>query len=319
MRTAFITGLTGQDGSYLADQLLAEGWSVHGLVRLSSDDGEQDVRAEVVQHAGDLTDEAALTSLVLDLMPDVIFNLGGISSVAYSWQEPVRTGLVSGIPVATLLSACWTAREASGKEIRMLQASSSEVFGVSNTQLQSETAPIKPVSPYGAAKAFGQQLIAIYRERGLHASSAILFNHESPRRPAQFVTRKITREVARIARGLSTSLTLGNLDVARDWGWAPDYVDAMVRIALAPAAADYVVATGKAHSVRDFVDAAFRAAGIEHWDGLVSLDARFARPADTPVMRGDNSKLRSELGWTPTKSFDEIVKLMVAHDLELLD
>jgi GDPmannose 4,6-dehydratase len=319
MPTALITGLTGQDGSYLADQLLSEGWSVHGLVRPSSEDGEQDIRPEVVRHLGDLTDESALSSLVLELTPDVIFNLGGISSVAYSWQEPVRTGLVSGLPVATLLNACWKVRESTGHEIRLLQASSSEVFGISRADIQSETTPIAPVSPYGASKAFAHHMVAIYRERGLHASSAILFNHESPRRPPQFVTRKITREVARIARGLSTSLSLGNLDVARDWGWAPDYVDAMVRIALAPTAADYVVATGAAHSVRDFVDAAFRAAGIEQWDDFVSLDARFARPADTPVMRGDSSNLRSELGWAPTKTFDEIVQVMVAHDLDLLD
>lgn len=319
MPTAFITGLTGQDGSYLADRLLADGWSVHGLVRRSSEDGEQDVRPEVIQHPGDLTDEASLTSLIQHLMPDVIFNLGGISSVAYSWKEPVRSGLVTGIPVATLLNACWTVREAAGKQVRLLQASSSEIFGISSEELQSEATRIAPVSPYGAAKAFGHQLVSIYRERGLHASSAILYNHESPRRPPQFVTRKITQEVARIARGRSTSLSLGNLDAARDWGWAPDYVDAMIRIALAPTPADYVVATGTAHSVRDFVDAAFRAAGIEHWDGLVSLDPQFARPVDTPVMRGDSGKLRSELGWAPTKTFDEIVQLMVEHDLDLLD
>jgi len=318
MPIALVTGVTGQDGSYLADQLLAEGWEVHGLVRSLIVEGEQEVRSEVTRHVGDLVDEDRLIGLVSDLSPDVVFNLAGISSVAFSWKEPVKTGVISGVAVATLLKACWQLRESRGKEVRMVQASSSEMFGHPTAELQSEMTPLAPVSPYGAAKVFGHQLVAIYRERGLHASSVILFNHESPRRPTTFVTRKITSEVAKISLGLSQSLSLGTLDAARDWGWAPDYVDAMVRVAQAPAAKDYVVATGIAHTVRDFVNASFEAVGITDWEHLVSLDPEFARPTEVTVMRGDSSRIRTELGWHPTKSLDEIVALMTAHDLSLL-
>jgi GDPmannose 4,6-dehydratase len=202
--------------------------------------------------------------------------------------------------------------------VRFVQASSAEIFGRTSRVPQDETTPVRPLTPYGAAKAYAHHLVGVYRARGLHASSCILYNHESPRRPQTFVTRKISVAAARIARGLQDELAMGNLDARRDWGWAPDYVGAMMSAARDPLGRDYVIATGISHSVRDFVAAAFRAAGISDWEKYVTLDPRFARPSDAPELVGDSTRAREMLGWSPTVTFDEVVTRMVEHDLALL-
>lgn len=317
MTRAFITGVTGQDGSYLAEHLLAAGWELHALVRSATPRDEQPLVAGVTGHAGDLADAASVGRIIDEVEPDVVFNLAGISSVAQSWEQPELTARITGQSVAVMLDAAWRLQERLGREVRFVQASSSEIFGAATQIPQTESTPIKPVSPYGAAKAYAHHLVGVYRGRGLLASAAVLYNHESPRRPSSFVTRKITMAVASIAVGASDSLSLGNLDVRRDWGWAPDYVDALSRIGMAPEAGDFIVATGEAHSVREFVGAAFAAAGIDDWEHLVSLDPRFARPVDAPEMIGDSSLLRDRLGWAPTIGFDELVARMVTHDLAL--
>lgn len=313
MPSALVTGASGQDGGYLVERLLEDGWDVSALVR-----GDDSALASAVRpFEGDLRDAAGLGRIVAEAAPDTVFHLAGLSSVALSWQEPVLTAEVTGTAVAALLEASLSLQESSGRPVRFVQASSSEIFGAATENPQTESTPLRPVSPYGAAKAFAHLLVGVYRGRGLHASSGILYNHESPRRPDAFVTRKITAGVAAIAVGAASELSLGNLDVRRDWGWAPDYVDALVRASRADEAGDYVIATGVSHSVREFVAAAFAAAGIDDWEHLVVLDPRFARPVDAPEMRGDASRARSVLGWEPTVAFEEIVARMVAHDLDL--
>ena len=317
---ALVTGATGQDGSYLVEQLLAEGAEVHALVRdAEGAHGVTSLPSGVHGHVADLADGSTLEALVADVKPCEIYNLGGLSSVALSWQEPGRTAQVSGVAVGYLLQAAFELQESSGATVRFVQASSAEIFGHAEQVPQDEETPVRPLTPYGAAKAYAHHLVAVYRARGLSASSCILYNHESPRRPETFVTRKITAGAARIAAGLDRELALGNLDARRDWGWAPDYVAAMVLAARAGAARDYVIATGTAHSVRDFVAQAFRAAGIEDWDAYVTLDARFARPSDAPEQRGDPSRARQLLGWSPTVPFEDLVTRMVEHDRQLLD
>ncbi|TFD39216.1 GDP-mannose 4,6-dehydratase [Cryobacterium sp. TMT1-19] len=318
MASVIVTGITGQDGSYLAERLLGDGWDVHAIVREEPHRFEQEVVAGVSVHRGDLLDSESLRATIDEVEPDLIVNLAGISSVAQSWSQPELTARVTGFAVSSLLAAAWDLQERLGRPVRFVQASSSEMFGAATELPQTERTAIAPISPYGAAKAYAHHLVGVYRGRGLFAASAILYNHESPRRPETFVTRKITQEVARIKKGTSTELLLGNLDARRDWGWAPDYVDALVRIARADVADDFIVATGVDHSVRDFVAAAFAAVGISEWEHLVALDPRFARPVDAPVMLGDSSKLRSTLGWSPTRSFEQVVAAMVTHDLELL-
>ena len=307
--TAFITGIGGQDGSYLAERLLADGMEVHALV-LEADGHPAHCPDEVVLHAGDLGDVEATRRLVREIAPREVYNLAAISSVAQSWDEPDRTAHVNGLAAVALMES---AREVDG--VRLVQASSAEIFGDAATSPQDEATPIAPVNPYGAAKAFAHLSARVFRQRDLHVSSAILYNHESPRRHPRFVTRKITSTVAAIARGEADELVLGNIDVRRDWGWAPDYVDAMVRAARADEPGDYVVATGRSHSVRDFVAAAFAAAGIDDWEHLVQQDASFFRPADPAELVGDASRARDELGWAPTVDFAEIVRRMVAADL----
>jgi GDPmannose 4,6-dehydratase len=316
---AFVTGATGQDGSYLVEQLLAEGAEVHALVRsaehgthASSSLGEQ-----IRRHIGDLTAGREIEALVAEIEPTEIYNLGGLSSVALSWQEPALTAQVTGVAAGHLLKAAHEQQERTGRPVRFVQASSAEIFGHSEQVPQREDTPIRPVTPYGAAKAYAHHLVGVYRARGLLASSCILYNHESPRRPESFVTRKITAGAARIARGLQRDLALGNLDSRRDWGWAPDYVAAMVLAVRAAEPRDYVIATGVSHSVRDFVAAAFRAAGVDEWERHVSLDPRFARPSDAPEQVGDAGLARTVLGWEPTVLFDDIVDRMVEHDLAL--
>ncbi len=315
-RIALITGVTGQDGSYLAERLLTDEWEVHALVRGVSADGEHPVDPRVVRHVGDLTDTRSVGHVMGTVSPDLVVNLAAISSVAASWEEPVATAEINGVAVVSLLDAAWRLQETEGKPVRFVQASSAEIFGAASDVPQNESTAIRPVSPYGAAKALAHHAVGVYRARGLFAASGILYNHESPRRPASFVTRKITQGVARVAAGLEDSLSLGNLDAVRDWGWAPDYVDALLRIGAADRPNDYVVATGVAHTVRDFVAAAFAAAGIDDWEPVVRVDERFVRPNDAPEMRGDASRIKADLGWAPTIGFDEIVARMVRHDLQ---
>jgi GDPmannose 4,6-dehydratase len=315
-----VTGATGQDGSYLVEQLLAEGAEVHALVRAGTHGPtETPVPEQVYQHVGDLTDGPALESLVAEVAPTEIYNLGGITSVALSWQEPGLTAQVTGVPVGHLLKAAHEQQERSGDPVRFVQASSAEIFGHAVQVPQDESTLVAPVTPYGAAKAYAHHLVGVWRARGLHASSCILYNHESPRRPDAFVTRKITMGAARIARGLQDELALGNLDSRRDWGWAPDYVRAMVLAARADSPGDYVVATGIAHSVRDFVATAFQTAGIDDWERHVTLDSRFARPSDAPEQVGDAARARARLDWSPTVAFQEVVARMVRYDLDLID
>ncbi|NEM91341.1 GDP-mannose 4,6-dehydratase [Galbitalea soli] len=318
MTTALITGITGQTGSYLCEQLLAAGVRVHGLVR-DADDLEPSFRERSPQallHTGDLASADGLRRLVDEVEPDTIYNLGGLTSVAASWDDPDAVGLINGLRVGTLLQAARDLGRRRGEPVAVVQASTAEMFGNAAQVPQTESTPIAPVNPYGAAKAYAHHLVGVYRAAGVPASSCILYNHESPRRPVTFVTRKITRGVARIAAGLDDALVLGNLDAERDWGWAPDYADALVRAAGHPG--DYIIATGERHTVRDFVGAAFAAVGIAEWSGLVVQDPRFMRPQDAPTQLGDARRAREVLGWEPRVRFDEIVRRMVENDVALI-
>jgi GDPmannose 4,6-dehydratase len=313
---ALVTGVTGQDGGYLAERLLADGYEVHGLVH-DGDAGVADLVArspEVVLHEGDLRDSASLAAALKAADPDEVYNLAGISSVAFSWEQPVLTADITALGAARLLEEARRLQDVRGREVRFVQASSAEIFG-SADGVQSESTPLRPTSPYGAAKAYVHQLVDVYRQAGLFAVSLVLFNHESPRRPPTFVTRKITRTVARIAAGQESELVLGNLDARRDWGWAPDYVDAMVRAARAEQAADFVVATGEAHSVREFALAAFARVGIADGEERIRVDASLVRPGDPAVLVGDATRAREVLGWEPTVPFEELVGRMVDADL----
>lgn len=311
-----VTGITGQDGGYLADQLVARGAEIHGLVR--GDDAATDELLRrtpgVRLHLGDLGDPDSTAALIRELAPEQIYNLGGLTSVAQSWVDPLLTARTNALTVAAMLHSAWELT-AAGHPVRFLQASSAEIFGNPTARVQNEDTPIVPVTPYGAAKAYAHHLTKVYRERGMHAGSVILYNHESPRRPTQFVTRKITAAAARIAAGDRTPLLLGNLDARRDWGWAPDYVDAMVRAVQHDTPDDYVIATGVSHSVREFVGAAFTAAGVHEWEQHVQVDPAFFRPVDAVELTGDASRARTVLGWEPTVSFDELVSRMVQVDL----
>jgi GDPmannose 4,6-dehydratase len=315
---ALLTGVSGQDGSYLSERLLGDAWEVHALSRPGSVPGEQPIDPAVAVHLGDLGDEDRLRELIDAIEPDAIVNLGGISSVAASWQRPALTARVSGLAPVVILDAALRLQQRRGRSVRVLQASSAEIFGDADRSPQDESTPIRPVNPYGAAKALAHHSVGVFRVQGLAASSAILYNHESPRRPPEFVTRKITLGAARIAAGLQDTLSLGNLDARRDWGWAPDYVDAMARILTADDPDDFVVATGESHTVRDFVDAAFAAAGVSDGAERVTVDERFVRPTDAADLRGDASKARRVLGWQPTVGFEELVARMVRSDLESL-
>lgn len=315
MTRAFVTGVSGQDGGFLAERLLAEGSEVHALVLAG--DPEQ-APADAVVHHGDLCDVDATRRLLRDLAPDAVYNLAAISSVAESWRRPELTARVNGTAAVGLMESALAVQEATGRAVRFVQASSAEIFGQPEVSPQDESTPIRPVNPYGAAKAYAHLMVHVYRQRGLHASSAILYNHESPRRPAHFVTRKITSTVAAIAHGTAEGLTLGNLEARRDWGWAPDYVDALLRAAAADQPDDFVVATGEGHTVADFVAAAFRRIGIDDWRPLVTSDPALTRPTDAADLTGDAGRARTVLGWSPTVSFDDLVGRMVDADLALL-
>jgi GDPmannose 4,6-dehydratase len=316
-KRALITGVTGQDGSYLAEFLLGQGYEVIGMVRRSST-----VNFERIAHiqdrltlaAGDLLDEVSLISLLREHRPAEIYNLAAQSFVMTSWSQPVFTGEVTALGVTRLLDAIRIV----DPDIRFYQASSSEMFGKVREVPQTELTPFYPRSPYGVAKVYGHWITVNYRESyGMHTSSGILFNHESQRRGLEFATRKITHGVARIKLGLDKDLRLGNLEAQRDWGFAGDYVKAMWMMLQQEEADDYVVATGVTHSVRHFCELAFGHVGLDYRDYVVQ-DERFMRPAEVDLLVGDPRKAAEKLGWRPETSFEELVRMMVEADLELL-
>ncbi len=313
--SAFITGIGGQDGSYLAELLVSQGVEVHALAHVE-EGPPAFCPAEVTLHRGDLTDVAAIRQLVLDLAPQEIYNLAGLSSVALSWEKPDLTTSVNAVGAAGLMETALQLKLRHNIDVRFVQAASAEIFGNPLTAPQTEQTPIAPVSPYGASKAFAHLLAGVYRGRGLHCSSLVLYNHESPRRPLQFVTRKITHTVAAIARGDADTLTLGNMAARRDWGWAPDYVEAMVLAARTSRPDDFVIATGESHSIADFVEAAFAAVGISEWQDRVQTDQALMRPQDASELRGDASKAHRVLGWQPKVRFAQLVEAMVRAESE---
>jgi GDPmannose 4,6-dehydratase len=316
-KRALITGVTGQDGSYLAELLLDKGYEVHGMVRRSSTENFERIahlvdRVRLVQ--ADLLDQSSLVEALQESEPTEVYNLGAQSFIPTSWRQPVLTAEFTGVGVTRLLEAVRRV----DPEIRFYQASSSEVFGKVREVPQNEQTPFYPRSPYGVAKAYGHFITVNYRESyGLYAVSGILFNHESPRRGLEFVTRKITDGVARIKLGLADELRLGNLDAQRDWGFAGDYVEAMWMMLQQSEPEDFVIATGEAHSIQEFADAAFAHAGLEAAK-YVKTDPQFLRPAEVDHLIGDATKAREKLGWQPRISFSELVELMVDADLERL-
>jgi GDPmannose 4,6-dehydratase len=316
-KRALITGITGQDGSYLADLLLEKGYEVHGMVRRASTETFQrleHIRDRITLHTGDLLDQRSLGDVMRAVEPNEIYNLAAMSFVAASWTQPVLTADFTGVGVTRMLEAM---REAA-PEARFYQASSSEMFGKVREVPQNEETPFYPRSPYGVAKAYGHFITVNYRESyDLFACSGVLFNHESPRRGLEFVTRKVTHGAAAIKLGLNDALALGNLDAKRDWGYALDYVEAMWLMLQQSEPDDFVIATGEAHSVRELVDISFQHVGLDP-DAYVKLDPRFLRPAEVDHLIGDYSKAREKLGWEPRTTFEELVKLMVDADLELL-
>jgi GDPmannose 4,6-dehydratase len=322
MKRALVTGISGQDGTYLAQLLLAEGYEVFGLVREPDNPALSAVKElldGVSFVTGDLTDVGSLLRAIEECAPTEVYNLAAVSHVAYSWKNAGLTTDVTGKGVLNILEAIRSAEGSSPGSIRFYQASSSEMFGKALTSPQNEVTAFWPRSPYGVAKAFGHYITINYRESyGMHASNGILFNHESPRRRIEFVTRKIARGVARIHAGLDAGLVLGNLDARRDWGYAPDYVRAMWLMLQQPQGDDFVIATGKSHSIRDFVELAFANVGIRDWEHYVSIDDSLLRPADIDMLVGDASKAKRILGWEPTKTFEEIVELMVRHEIDEL-
>ncbi|MCI0586504.1 MAG: GDP-mannose 4,6-dehydratase [Planctomycetes bacterium] len=315
MKHALITGITGQDGSYLAELLLEKGYRVFGLVRRASTEGTSRIAhlaGKVTLIQGDLLDSGSLVRALEESRPQEVYNLGAQSFVSASFGQPMLTAEVTGIGVLRLLEAILRV----DRSIRFYQASSSEMFGRVREVPQRETTPFHPRSPYGAAKEFGHAITVNYRESyALYACSGILFNHESPRRGLEFVTRKVTDAVAAIALGRQKELRLGNLDAKRDWGYAADYVDAMWRMLQQASPEDYVVATGESHTVRELVEVAFARAGLD-WNKHVVLDPTLLRPAEVDALIGDATKARDRLGWKPEVGFRELVHLMVDADLQ---
>src|SRR5712692_6768853 len=314
---ALITGITGQDGSYLAELLLEKGYEVHGMVRRSSEEKFERInhlRERVTLHPGDLLDQFSIVSLLDALHPDEVYNLGAQSFVPTSWNQPVLTGEFTALGVTKMLEAIRHTYPAA----RFYQASSSEMFGKVHEIPQTEQTPFYPRSPYGVAKAYGHHITVNYRESyGLFAVSGILFNHESPRRGLEFVTRKVSNGAARIKLGLQKRLGLGNLDAQRDWGYAADYVEAMWRMLQQDDPDDYLIATGEVHTVREVCEVAFARVGLD-WKEHVYIDPLFVRPAEVDLLVGNNSKAKAKLGWKPTVHFEELIKMMVDADLERL-
>lgn len=326
-RKALITGITGQDGSYLAELLLEKGYEVHGIVRRSSTFNTariehlyldpHDANAKLFLHYGDLADANSLSKVILTIKPDEIYNLGAQSHVRVSYDNPLYTLDVTGNGLLRILECVRMLSDE--KEIRVYQASSSEMFGKVVETPQTETTPFRPRSPYACAKVYAFHQCVNYREAyGMFVGNGILFNHESPRRGETFVTRKITRAVTRIKLGLQENLYLGNLDAKRDWGYAKDYVEAMWLMMQAEKADDYVVATNETHSIREFLDLSFGMLDLD-WNEFVKIDPRYYRPAEVDLLLGDSSKAERELGWKPKTSFEELVRLMVESDMDLAE
>ena len=318
MKTALITGISGMDGSHLADFLLEKGYKVYGMERRSSyvnNINTKHLEDQVTILTGDMTDQNSLFRCLKESNPDEVYNLAAQSFVGESWNTPEQTSNVTGLGVLRVLEAI---REFNPK-IKFYQASSSEMFGRMVENPANENTPFYPRSPYGVSKLYGHWITKNYRESyDMYACSGILFNHESERRGIEFVTRKISDGVAKIKLGLADHITLGNLDAERDWGYAPDYVEAMWLMLQQNTPDEYVIATGEKHSIRDFLEASFNYIGINDWESYVKQDARFMRPAEVDVLRGDYTKANKELNWTPKTSFNELVKIMVDNDLKLL-
>ena len=317
-KSALITGITGQDGSYLAELLLDKGYDVHGMVRRASTekyDRIEHIRDRITLHQGDLLDQRSLDDALRSAQPDEVYNLAAMSYVAVSWVQPTLTAEFTGVGVTRMLEAMRKACPAA----RFYQASSSEMFGKVLEVPQTEATPFYPRSPYGVAKAYGHFITVNYRESyNLFAVSGILFNHESPRRGLEFVTRKITWHAAAIKHGLTDKLSLGNLEARRDWGFAKDYVEAMWLMLQQDTAEDFVIATNTDNSVRECVAIAFDEAGLVDWEPYVETDPAFVRPAEVDHLIGDYAKAERILGWTPTTSFEELIRLMTRSDLEML-
>jgi GDPmannose 4,6-dehydratase len=316
MKTALVTGITGQDGTYLAEHLLSQGYSVYGLVH-----GQNNPRISAIERIapgiefveGDLLDQSSLIAALETCQPTEVYNLGAISFVGLSFKQAALTGEVTGLGVVRMLDAIRTVNP----QIKFYQASSSEMFGKVRETPQTEATPFHPRSPYGVAKVYGHYITVNYRESyGIYACSGILFNHESPRRGMEFVTRKITNGVARIKLGLQKQLALGTLDAQRDWGFAGDYTRAMHLMMQQDEPDDFVIATGETHSVREFCELAFARAGLD-WEEHVVSDPRFMRPAEVDLLIGDATKARTKLGWEPTMSFPDLVNSMVDNDMRL--
>lgn len=319
MPRALITGITGQDGLYLAELLLSKGYEVFGLIR-----GQNNPKHDLVRQTvpgvklltGDLTDVSSLVRVLGVAQPDEVYNLGAISFVAYSWENASLTSDVTGKGVLNMLEATRLYAGEDISKVRFYQASSSEMFGKVQQVPQTEETLLWPRSPYGVAKVFGHYMTINYRESyGMHASSGILFNHESPRRGPEFVTRKVSLAVARIKLGLQDDIVLGNLDAKRDWGFAGDYVEAMWLMLQQPEADDYVISTGETHSIEELLQVAFDAAGLQDWRQYVRQDPRFMRPAEVDLLIGDATKAQEKLGWKPKISFNELVQMMVENDI----
>jgi len=326
-KRALITGITGQDGSYLAELLLAKGYEVHGVIRRASSFNTQrldsiyqdshDVGTRMFLHYGDMTDGNGLSRLIRQVKPTEVYNLAAQSHVRVSFDQPIFTADATGVGALKLLEAVRDFQESNGYQIRYYQASSSEMFGEVAEIPQKESTPFHPRSPYGAAKLYAHWITINYRESyNMHASCGILFNHESPRRGETFVTRKITRAIGRIKQGIQKKLYLGNLDAKRDWGFAGDYVHAMWLMLQQEQPDDYVVAIGETYSVREFCERAFGRVGLDYKD-FVEIDPRYYRPAEVDLLLGDPAKIKSKIGWEPKVSFQHLVEMMVDADMEL--
>ncbi|NIL82642.1 GDP-mannose 4,6-dehydratase [Rhodococcoides kroppenstedtii] len=312
---ALITGVAGQDGTYLSELLISRGWQVHGVARTdpSTTDAGQYLTGVTV-HIQDIANTDATVDLIDRIEPDHVFHLAGISSVWKSWQDPVLTTRVNGLSVVGVLDGCLTLQDRVGKRVTVVNASSAEIFAGSGISPQDENTAIVPTSPYGASKAFAHHMVQVYRAKGLAASNAILYNHESPRRPDTFVTRKITKAVAAIAAGEQDVLELGDTSAVRDWGWAPEYVEAVYEMATLSHGDDVVVATGEARSVEDFVATAFACVGIADWRRHVTRSSVLRRAADPESLVGNSAKAQRLLSWSPRHSFDAVVREMLVGD-----
>ncbi|UCC93185.1 MAG: GDP-mannose 4,6-dehydratase [Thermoplasmata archaeon] len=317
-RSALITGITGQDGSYLTELLLGKGYEVHGLIETKRPEALcllEDCLDDVHQVFGNLSTKAGIHRIVREIAPDELYNLGAITNVTFAWKDPVKVFQINGMGVVRLLDGI----RRYSPHTRLFQASTSELFGQVTESPQNEDTPFRPRNPYGSSKLMAHQAVEQFREhQDVHGSCAIMYNHESPRRGPFFVTRKITSGAASIGLGLTDTLSLGNLDARRDWGYAPDYVEAMWLMLQQDEPDDYVIATGRPHSVREMVQAAFTRAGVDDWEAHVRVDPRYYRPAEEVELVGDASKAERVLGWRPTVSFEEMVGRMVDADLEIL-